>query len=108
MKSNIYKLNKEFTNFEEILKEVEKVANYNNLEKRNFLRLRLLTEELIGILKVLVKELEGEFWLENNEQNYELHVELEAETMTYEKREALIDISKSGKNFLIKNKTPIS
>ena len=98
MKSNVFKLNKDFTNFNEILKEVEKAANYNNLEKRNFLRLRLLTEELIGILKLFVKDFEGDFWLENEEQNYELHVELEAETMTLEKRESLIAISKSGKN----------
>ena len=98
MKSNIYKLDKNFTNFDEILGEVDKATAYNGLDKRNSLRLRLLAEELIGILKKLVKDFEGSFWIENENQNYELHVELEAETMTYEKRETLIAISKSGKN----------
>ena len=98
MKSNICKLNKDLTCLENVLSEVEKVTAYNGLEEKKALRLRLLAEELCGMLPGLVENFSGEFWAENDEENYELHVELKAEGMTIELRDELISVSKSGKN----------
>ena len=98
MKSNICELNKDLTCLKTVLDEVEKVAEYNGLEAKKALRLRLLAEELCGMLTGLVENFSGEFWTENNGENYELHVELKAEDMTIELRDELISVSKSGKN----------
>ena len=98
MKSNICKLNKDLTCLEAVLAEVEKVTTYNSLEDKKALRLRLLAEELCGMLPGLIENFSGKFWAENDGDDYELHVELKADDMNIDLREELISISKSGKN----------
>ena len=98
MKSNICKLNKDVACLGTVLAEVEKVTTYNGLDDKNALRLRLLTEELCGMLSGLIQNFSGEFWSENDENCYELHVELKADDMSIDLRDELISISKSGKN----------
>ena len=98
MKSNVCILNKDLTCLELVLSEVEKVTVYNGLEDKNALRLRLLAEELCGMLPGLVENFNGEFWAENEGNNYKLHVKLKAEDMTMDMRDNLISVSKSGKN----------
>ena len=98
MKSNICKLNKDLTCLEAVLSEVEKVTTYNALEDKKALRIRLLAEELCGMLPGLVENFSGEFWAENEGDNYELHVELKADDMSIDLRDELISVSKSGKN----------
>lgn len=98
MKSNICKLNKDLTCLEAVLAEVEKVTTYNALEDKKALRLRLLAEELCGMLSGLIENFSGEFWAENDGDNYELHVELKADDMSIDLRDELISVSKSGKN----------
>ena len=98
MKSNICKLNKDLTCLEAVLSEVEKVTTYNSLEDKKALRLRLLAEELCGMLPGLTQNFSGEFWAENDGDEYELHVELKADDMSFELRDELISVSKSGKN----------
>lgn len=98
MKSNICAIKKGGFGLDGILAEVEKVTAYNALEKKEALRLRLLAEELTGMLPELVDRFEGVFWLENDENEYELHVELSVGGMSKEKKEALIAVSASKKN----------
>ena len=98
MKSNICKLNKDLSCLEAVLSEVEKVTAYNGLEDKKALRLRLLAEELCGMLSGLIETFSGEFWAENDGDNYQLHAELKAEDMTIELRDELVSVSKSGKN----------
>ena len=98
MKSNICKLNEDLTCLKAVLAEVEKVTAYNGLEDKKALRLRLLAEELCGMLPGLVENFSGEFWAENDGETYELHVELKADDMSLDIRDELISVSKSGKN----------
>lgn len=98
MKSNICELNKNPLCIARVLEEVEKVTTYNGMEKKQALRLRLLAEELCGMLPGLVDRFEGVFWAENNDSEYELHVELRADNMTIDIKDELIAVSKSGKN----------
>ena len=98
MKSNICKLNEDLTCLKAVLAEVEKVTTYNGLEDKKALRLRLLAEELCGMLPGLIENFSGEFWAENDGETYELHVELKADDMNIDLRDELISVSKSGKN----------
>lgn len=98
MKSNICAIKKGGIGLESILTEVEKVAAYNGLPKKETLRLCLLAEELTGMLPELVRNFDGCFWLQNDETKYELHVELSVETLTKEKKQALIAVSAKKKN----------
>lgn len=98
MKSNICEIKKDGTGLSDILDEVEKVSKYNGLDKKQSLRLRLLSEELNGMLSELVKSFEGIFWVENQGMQYELHVTLKADKMSAKVRDELISVSKSRKN----------
>ena len=98
MKSNVCKLNEDLTCLKAVLAEVEKVTAYNGLEDKKALRLRLLAEELCGMLPGLIENFSGEFWAENDGDYYELHVELKADDMNLELRDELISVSKSGEN----------
>ncbi|MDO4748193.1 MAG: hypothetical protein Q4A12_03345 [Eubacteriales bacterium] len=98
MKSNICNINKGGLGLEAILSEVEKVSNYNGLQKKEALRLRLLAEELTGMLPELVENFDGYFWLENNENKYELHTVFSVDSLSKEKKQTLIDMSATKKN----------
>ena len=74
MKSNICVIKRGGLGLENILREVEKVTDYNSLDQKEALRLRLLAEELVGMLPELVKNFEGCFWLQNNEKQYATRV----------------------------------
>lgn len=98
MKSNICVIKKGGLGLETILSEVEKVADYNGLQKKETLRLRLLAEELTGMLPELLENFDGYFWLENNENKYELHTEISVDSLSMVKKQELIDMSAKKKN----------
>ena len=98
MKSNVCILKKGGLGLEDVLVEVEKVTDYNKMPKKEALRLRLLAEEFVGMLPELMKNFEGCFWLQNNENQYELHAEISVESLSKEKKESLIAVSTSKKN----------
>lgn len=98
MKSNVCIVEKGGLGLENILTEVEKVTDYNGLQGKEALRLRLLAEELVGMLPELVNNFEGCFWLQNDKNRYELHVELSVEKLSREGKEALIAVSANRKN----------
>lgn len=98
MKSNICVLsnNKECLN--DILSETEKVLVYNNLEKQNALRLRLLAEEMVGLVSELIDNFDGEFYLENKGNKYRLCASLDVSYMDKNLKQKLIDLSSNKKN----------
>lgn len=97
MKSNICII-KDGEGLSNILVEVEKVCTYNGLNSKETLRMRLLAEELVGMLPELTNNFDGSFWLENDGKKYELHVELLVDSMNREKKDNLIELSKNKKN----------
>jgi hypothetical protein len=99
MKSDVCLLSKDMDSLKALLDETEKAALYSNLDKKQTLRLRLLAEELVGMLPELLDYTNGSFWIENDAKKFELHVTLSPnESLTAEKREKLLEVSSSGKN----------
>ena len=98
MKSNVYTFVKNSDDFRNIPEEAEKVAVYNKLGKKESMRLRLLAEELICMLPQLVRYGNGEFWIENKNNDYELHIRVSPENFVLMDREKILSVSKSGKN----------
>ena len=98
MKSNIYPLQQFCTDFRKIPEEAEKVAKYNNLDERSARRLRLLAEELICMLPPLLIYGEGSFWIENNDNKYELHLYVHpTDEIEYDVKK-ILSLSSTGKN----------
>lgn len=87
MKSNVCTLKGIEPNLKEVLAEVEKVAAYNGLAKKQALQLSLLSEELIGIQKGILGFVEGSFYIENTGNVYKLclHADINTDVLTQER-----------------------
>lgn len=98
MKSNICLLSGLEGQMDAVLAEVEKCTTYNQLDAKSALRVRLLAEEMVGMLPALMEHAEGKFWIENEESSYELHVTMKSTSTDYLTRERLLSVSSTGKN----------
>lgn len=76
MKSNEIKINNKIE-LDSVFEEVEKVASYNKLDEKSARRLRLLSEEVMGMMPNLMEYCIGKFWIENDKNEYSIHVETE-------------------------------
>ena len=57
----------------------------------------LLTEEMMGLMQSVTGASEGEFWIEDEDGEYRLHL-LVRTLLSTEKKEQLLSVSASGKN----------
>ena len=97
MKTDIINVSSKGKRMEAALEQVEKVAAYKGLSPKNTLHLRLLTEEMMGMMRSITGETEGEFWIEDEDGEYRLHLRVAAR-LSPEKREQLLSASSTGKN----------
>ena len=81
-----------------VLDEMERFSDSLSITKKNKLHLRLLTEEMLGMVAELGGDFDAEFWAENDGNICRLSLEAEIEKMSIEKREALLDVSTTGEN----------
>ena len=97
MKTDVMVVSNSGARMGEALEQVSKVAAYKGLSHKDTLQLRLLTEEMMGMMRSIAGDLDGEFWIEDWHDTYELH--LRAYTMIdEEQRRKLIEASTEGKN----------
>lgn len=79
------------------LAQAEATARFRGLSDKPALHLRLLAEEMLGMLRAITDSTEADFWIDAEGDEYKLH--LMAETvMTSKKREKLLSASTSGRN----------
>ena len=98
MKSNVCKIEKGTKDLEAILKESEKVAVYNELDYKQTLQLRLLCEDIDGMMPEIIDDFDGDFWIEFENGTCKVNVSLEISEFSAEKKEKLIGIAKNRKN----------
>ena len=82
---------------QEALDQAESVAVFKGLSEKDSLHLRLLTEEMMGMLRALTGETAAVFWIEDRQKDFRLHLRTET-VMNPVKREALLSASTSGRN----------
>ena len=97
MKSDVIAVSSKGNQIEKALDQVERVVSYKGLTGKNALHLRLLTEEMMGLMRSITGEADGKFWIEDEDNVYELHL-LSTTRMTSTKREQLLSTASSGKN----------
>lgn len=98
MKSSVCKIEKGTRDLAEILKESERVAVYNGLSHKQTLQLRLLCEEIDGMLPNVIDDFEGELWIDFEDGVCKVNVSIQIPELNTDKKEALICIAKSRKN----------
>ena len=97
MKSKVCHLISSHSPIDQILAEAEKTAAYAGLEKQDALQLRLLAEEMTGILKGIAGDFSADFQIEESNRKFQLRLTA-AVRLNREKKDRLIAVSSSGKN----------
>ena len=97
MKTDILAVSGKGDQIETVLKQADFVAGYKGLSPKSALHLRLLTEEMMGMMRSITGETKGEFWIEDNNGLFQLHLRVNT-VMNSVKREQLLSASTSGKN----------
>ena len=97
MKTDVIRITPNGAGFDKVLSETERAAAYRGLEPKQALRLRLLAEEMTGMLKTLLGNEQFRYWVETEDNTFSLHLAGETLMNTDLKKE-LLNVSTSGKN----------
>ena len=99
MQSNVISISRDAQNLDKILCETQKTAVYADLTAKKSLRLRLIAEELVGMLKELSVDFAGNFWIDEENAAFSFTTQLCInENMDRETKQRFIDISSDKKN----------
>ena len=97
MKTDVISVSSRGSRMESALLQADKVAAYKGLSAKDALHLRLLAEEALGLMRSITGETDGLFWIEDRDDEYELHLQVQT-SLSEEKRTRLLSVSSSGKN----------
>ena len=97
MKTDVISVSSRGSRMESALLQADKVAAYKGLSAKDALHLRLLAEEALGLMRSITGETDGLFWIEDRDDEYELHLQVQA-ALSEDRRARLLSISSSGKN----------
>ncbi len=97
MKTDVIVISSDGSGMEEAMLQSEKTARYKGLPKKEALHLRLLTEEMLSMMRSITGNVKGKFWIEETRGKYFLHL-LVRTYVDPEKRAQLLSASTSGKN----------
>ena len=98
MKSNVCKIENGTKDLAAILEESERVAEYNGLTHKQGLQLRLLCEEIDGMLPNIIDDFKGELWIDFEDGVCKVNVSIQIPEFNAEKKEELIGIARNKKN----------
>ena len=97
MKSDVIAVNASGDGIKEALAQTEKIAEVKGLSKEDQMKLRLLTEEMMGMLQGLTGEVGAQFYVEEENNEYVLHLSTDTE-MYAEKRQRLVEATTDNRN----------
>ena len=97
MKTTAIEIDSRGSGFAEALEETGKMAECNALSKGDSLRLQLLAEEMLNMIRTVTGNTKASFWIERDGNRYDLLITTKT-VMNRKKREALIAAATSGKN----------
>lgn len=80
---------------------VDNFVSGKNVDHKKAIHLRLLTEETIGMVRAMTGDFEANFWMEEDNGEYSLKLNLKTE-MDKEKKSELLSLSTSGENTAVK------
>ena len=98
MRSNICKIEKGTRDLAAILNESERVAEYNGLSHKQSLQLRLICEEIDGMLPNIIDDFDGELWIDFEDGACKVNISIQIPEFNSDKKEELISIAKNKKN----------
>ena len=97
MKTDVIAVSNNGDQISAVLNQTEKAAVYAELSGKEALHLRLLSEEMMSMMRAIAGDADGKFWIESENGTFELHLQVYT-NMDYFQREKLLGASSSGKN----------
>ena len=97
MKSDVFMINSDAGRMAAARYATEEFANGLKLARREALRLDLLVEETLGMVKATVDDFYGRLWFEGEGKRCEIHLEATAD-MNADRKEELLSASSTGRN----------
>ena len=97
MRSDTIKVSASGEGMREAIHQAEAVAAFKGLPRKESLRLMLLTEEMMGLLRGLTGEVDALFYIDDEDNDFRLHLITDT-AMNSEKRKKLMDASTSHTN----------
>jgi hypothetical protein len=98
MKSNVCKIDNGTKDLAAILEESERVAKFNGFTDKQTLQLRLLCEEVDGMLPNIIEDFEGNLWIEYENGVCKVNISIRIPEFNLDKKEDLIAIARNKKN----------
>ena len=97
MKSDIVKVTNNGEGMAEAMEQAAASALFRGLNHKEAIRLRLLSEEMLGMVRQITGKTEADFWVESAGKRFELHLTAHP-VITGEMRKELLSVASSGKN----------
>ncbi len=101
MVTEVIKIDNHGNGVKQALSVTEKAAEYGELDHKESIRLRLLSEELIGLMRGIAGDISSDFWIEQSEKDYNLHLKSEI-FMNQELHKQFLEVATSGQNSAVK------
>lgn len=97
MKTDVISLTNSGAGMDAALNEATAAAQYRGLNNKESLQVRLLAEEMLGMLREITGETKAQFWIESEGKEVQLHLTARP-YMTGAMRKDLLSAATSGKN----------
>ena len=97
MKSDVIVVSSKGAGMDAAMAQADRTATELKLSHRDALHMRLLVEEMMGMIRSIIGQLEGKFWIETDDAAYRLHLQT-VTLMDTQQRAQLLSASSSGKN----------
>ena len=97
MKSDVILVSSKGEGMNAALAQADRTAEALKLSPRNALHMRLLVEEMMSMIRSIIGQLEGKFWIETDDAGYRLYLQT-VTLMDTQQRAQLLSASSTGKN----------
>ena len=97
MKSDIVRIDNQGNGFADAVRTTQKVAEYQGLNQKETTQLKIITEEMLSLVRSVTGEMKADFWLEGDGKAFDLCLSTKAD-LDKAKRYLLISSTSSGKN----------
>ena len=97
VRSEIVVVDGDGENLDKALNMTERFGAARDLDRKSVLHMRLLAEEMFGLMRGVAGDAEATYWIRKEDGCFELHLRAQP-SMTKEMRERLLSLSTSGKN----------
>lgn len=98
MRSSVCKIEKGTGDLSAILAESEKVSEYIGLDRKEAMKLRLICEEIDGLLPNITDEFEGDFWIDYEDGVCKVNVSIRIPEFNATKKKELISLANDKRN----------